>query len=82
MITLINPITEPICQSTCPGMPPPHDGATTAASPRSITETLDALPDRVVIYLVTGGIAIASNLVGETLFTIGYLISRGAGRVS
>lgn len=46
------------------------------ASPRH----LDALPDRVVIYLVTGG-PIAWNLVGETLFTIGYLITREVGRI-
>jgi hypothetical protein len=49
-------------------MPPLHDGAITAASPRSLTEISDALPDRVVVYLATEGIAIACNLVGETLF--------------
>jgi hypothetical protein len=79
---LIDPIMEPICQSTCPGMPPLHDGGPSplrllGASPRR----LDALPDRVVIYLAVGG-PIAWNLVGETLFTIGYLISRGVGRVA
>lgn len=63
-------------------MPRPHDGPPPLRLLEVSPRHLDALSDQVVIYLVTGGIAIASNLVGETLFATGYLISRGVGRLA